>query len=410
MQQGICARNRNHGASCDYRVDFVAFCELPRKTREKCENARPAPVQKSFLSNEDVVMRILVIGGTGFIGTHLLRELTAAGHEVAILHRNRSKGDVPKSVTHIAGDRNRLQDSRDDLRRFAPEVVIDLILSSGAQAKQLMNAIRHVARRVVAISSMDVYRAWGVLHRIESGALEPLPITEDSRLRSVRQLYPPEVIRAMQGLLAWVTEDYDKIAVEEVVMSDPKLLGTVLRLPMIYGPGDTFHRLWPFVKRMDDHRPAILFADDLAAWRGPRGYVENVAHAIADASTSEKAAGRIYNVCEEPVPSDLEFAKRIAPMTGWSGRFVLLPHERTPKHLLVRDGNTAQNVVASSKRIRDELGYREIVSFDEGLRRTIDWERANPPGDLPFAKFDYEAEDAALNEAAGLQSSVCSHQ
>jgi nucleoside-diphosphate-sugar epimerase len=93
--------------------------------------------------------------------------------------------------------------------------------------------------------------------------------------------------------------------VEEAVMDDPAIPGTVLRLPMVYGPGDPLHRFFPLLKRFADGRSFILLADDLAAWRGPRGYVENVAHAIALAATSDQAAGRIYNVCEEPTLSEL---------------------------------------------------------------------------------------------------------
>jgi hypothetical protein len=52
-------------------------------------------------------------------------------------------------------------------------------------------------------------------------------------------------------------------------------------------------------------------------------------------------------------------------------------------------------VVASSERIRNELGYGETISREEAFRRTIPWERANPPSQQP-AQFDYAAEDAAL--------------
>jgi hypothetical protein len=53
--------------------------------------------------------------------------------------------------------------------------------------------------------------------------------------------------------------------------------------------------------------------------------------------------------------------------------------------------------VASSDRIRKELGYRELLPREEAIRRTIEWERANPPT-APLAQFDYAAEDAALAE------------
>ena len=52
------------------------------------------------------------------------------------------------------------------------------------QAAALMDTFRGVARRVVVISSIDVYRASGVLHGTESGQLEPVPLTEDSALRT----------------------------------------------------------------------------------------------------------------------------------------------------------------------------------------------------------------------------------
>src|SRR6266849_792467 len=90
-------------------------------------------------------------------------------------------------------------------------------------------------------------------------------------------------------------------------MSDTEVQGSVLRLPMVYGPGDPLHRFFPLLKRFADGRSSILLPDDFASWRGPRGYVENVAHAIALAATSEQAAGRIYNICEEPSLSELEW-------------------------------------------------------------------------------------------------------
>ena len=60
-------------------------------------------------------------------------------------------------------------------------------------------------------------------------------------------------------------------------------------------------------------------------------------------------------------------------------------------------GNTAQHWTASSARIRHELGYREPVTMEEAIRRTICWERENPPAETLLAKFDYAAEDAAID-------------
>jgi nucleoside-diphosphate-sugar epimerase len=344
-------------------------------------------------------MRILLIGGNGFIGSPLMRELRASGHEVAVFHRRADQDSVAADVVQIQGDRNRLSDYRDQLRQFSPDVIIDVILSSGEQARQFMETVREVARRVVAVSSMDVYRAAGVWHGVEPGPLEPLPLTEDSPLRTVRRLHAPEMVKMMRGIFTWLNEDYDKIAVEEAIMNDRVVSGTVLRLPMVYGPGDPLHRWFPLVKRCADGRPAILLPDDFAAWRAPRGYVDNVAHAIALAATSEQAAGRVYNICDEPTLPELEWQARIAKQINWPGRFVVLPRERMPKHLLP-PGNAAQHLVATSERIRTELGYAEPVEIEAAIRRAVAWEEQNPPGTVDPQQFDYDAEDAALAPVA----------
>ena len=340
-------------------------------------------------------MRILVIGGNGFIGTPLVGQLLAAGHDVGLFHRTADRSN--RAVAQIQGDRNRLPEFRAELRRFAPQVIIDMILSSGEQAAQLVDLAGELNARVVAISSMDVYRAWGVMQGTEPGGPEPTPITEDSPLRTVRRAYPQETLENMKSIFTWVNTDYDKIAVEQAVMRG-RAEGTVVRLPMVYGAGDPLHRMHGILKRIRDGRRAIILAEDHAAWRGPRGYVENVAHAIAVASVSEAAYGRIYHVCEEPSLPELEWQKKIAAETSWRGRWVLLPSRQTPKHLLM-PGDASQHLLASSARIRNELGYQEPFAMEEALRRTITWEQANPPVGPSFHSFDYPAEDRALAQA-----------
>ena len=164
---------------------------------------------------------------------------------------------------------------------------------------------------------------------------------------------------------------------------------------MVYGPGDPLRRFYPVVKRIVDGRRHIIFPETLAAWRTPRGYVENVAAAIALAAADDRATRRIYNVCEEPAFSELEWARKIAAEMQLDGDFVVLPVEHTPRHLL-QPGNAAQHWTASSARIRQELGYQEPVPIEEAIWRTIRWERENPPAGALLAQFDYAAEDAAL--------------
>jgi nucleoside-diphosphate-sugar epimerase len=332
-----------------------------------------------------------------------VRELLRHRHKVAVFHRGGRTAELRANVRelrvqHFTGDRRHLAASKEEFRRFEPEVVIDLILSSGAQAQDTMRVFRGWASRLVVISSMDVYRACAVLHGTDTGPLERVPVTEDSALRAEPQ-YPAHVFKAMRAVFGWIDDAYDKVAVERAVADDPELPATILRLPMIYGPGDRLHRLFPLLKRMDDGRSRILLPDDLAQWRGPRGYVENVAAAVALAATHQRAAGRVYNVAEKQSLTELEWAQQVAAQAGWTGEFLVLPRERAPQHLRM-PGNLNQHWTASSERIRKELKYREPVAFDEGLRRTVEWERNHPPAHYNLQQFDYAAEDRAAEAAS----------
>jgi nucleoside-diphosphate-sugar epimerase len=344
-------------------------------------------------------MKVLLIGGSGFIGPHVACQLLDQGHQVAVFHRGKAKAALPESALQILGDRQALADSAPEFRRFAPDIVVDLILSSERQARELMKTIRGIPDRVVALSSGDVYRAAGILHGLEQGPLQPVPLTEESELRTHKNPYPPEVLAMLRNEFAWLDDEYDKIPVEQVVMGDSEIHGTVLRLPMIYGPGDPLHRLHPILKRIDDGRPAILMQEEFAQWRALRGYVENVAAAIALAVISPQAAGRIYNVAELKSFSELEWAQNVGRVAGWKGTVLALPKQQTPAHLQI-PYNAAQHWTASSARIREELGFHEPISFDTALERTIAWERANPPATVDPKQFDYAAEDAALDARA----------
>jgi hypothetical protein len=83
---------------------------------------------------------------------------------------------------------------------------------------------------------------------------------------------------------------------------------------------------------------------------------------------------------------------------SWGGQLVIRPSEEMPPHL--RDSRPDvwdHHLVADTTRIRRELGYREVVSREDGLRRALAWYADAPPPDPEAAgNLDYEAEDAAL--------------
>jgi len=331
-------------------------------------------------------MHILVIGGTRFVGPAVVTHLSKMGHEVTVFHRGRTETNLPPAVRHVHGNRKELSSFRAQFRHLAPDVVLDMFPFLEQDARAVMDALRGIVQRVVAISSQDVYRAWGKLHGLETGAIEPVPFAEDAPLRQA--LYPYR--GKIKGL-----ESYDKILVERVVMGDAQLSGTILRLPMLYGPRDPQHRLFVYLKRMDDKRPAILLEEGLADWRWSRGYVENVAWAIAQAVVDERAAGCIYNVAEPEALSMAEWIGAIGRVAGWKGGIVVVPRDCLPAHWRANI-NTKQHMVADTSRIRRELGYSELVPRDEALRRTIAWEREHPPAEIDNGLFDYATEDALL--------------
>jgi nucleoside-diphosphate-sugar epimerase len=242
-------------------------------------------------------MRILVIGGTGFLGVPLVRRLAAAGHEVAVLHRGRTPASLPDGVDHVLGDRDRLADHGGERRRLGPDVVIDMVAYFEAHAVGPLEVFRGHAARTVVLSSGDVYRAYGVFHGTEPGPAEAVPL------------------------------------------------------------GD-------------------------------------VAAAVAVTATDPRAAGRVYNLGEPVALSEADWVRAVGEAAGWQGEVLVVPRGR-----LAVPGDTGQDIVMDTTRIRQELGYREEVPSAEALRRTVEWERANPPAER--LAFDYAEEDRILAEAKG---------
>jgi nucleoside-diphosphate-sugar epimerase len=338
-------------------------------------------------------MKILIIGGTTFMGPAVVHQLIAMQHQVTVFHRGHTPVDFPRSVNHILGDRHSLLDYRSEFEQLDPDVVLDMIPYTQSEAEDVIRTFQGIAHRVVGISSQDVYRARDILWRREVERLDPTPLTEDSPLRS--QLYPYRGILHPPGV---PSDDYDKILVENVYMTALDPIGTILRLPMVYGPNDPMHRFFPYLKRMDEGRPAIVLEAQLAHWQGSYGYVENVAHAIALAVTDPRAAHRIYNVSEPTALSQADFIRAIGQVAGWTGQVVVVPQSALPESWVL-PFNVSQNWVTDSTRIRQELAYMEPIAKETAFQRSIKWQRSNPPKSIPMDALellDYATEDQIL--------------
>ena len=117
-------------------------------------------------------MRILIVGGTRFVGRHITEAALAAGHEVALLHRGKSGADVFPEATHLLADRN------GDLavlagRRF--DVTIDVSAYLPRQVDALAAALADNGGRYVFISSVSVYEVPAGPHYDEGSPVRTLP-------------------------------------------------------------------------------------------------------------------------------------------------------------------------------------------------------------------------------------------
>ena len=334
-------------------------------------------------------MNILVIGGSRFMGAVVVNKLVEAGHRVTVFNRGKASEAVPAGVRHIKGDRNRLKDFKSEFEAFKPEVVLDMMLLNEVQAQELVAVTTGIAGRLVVASSCDVYRNYNQLRRVETGPVAAGRLTEDAPLREILYPYRNMVTDKTDQLY-----DYDKILVEKALMADGAPPATVLRLPMVYGPNDYQHRLYSYIKRMTDKRPAIILEPGQADWAVTRGFVVNCAGAICEAVLNAKAAGRIYNVGERVALTERGWVERIGAQLGWSGDIVTPPEDKIPEYLQT-GMDWAYSLDVDTSRIRAELGYAEEVDSETALKRTIDWELAHPPEKTPD-RFDYAAEDRAL--------------
>ncbi len=295
-------------------------------------------------------MNVLVLGGTGFIGSHGTRLLLGRGHDVTLFHRGPCV-----AAGHIHAPFKCMSDYAADFRRLRPDVVLDMVPYMDRNGHGVAH-LRGIADRAVVISSCDVYRAFGRLWRSEPGPPDALPLDEEAPLRA-----RPAADRSAD-------DAFDNLEVERAALDDPAFATTILRLPATHGPGDPQHRLKRYLEPMREGRATIVLGPTLATWRWSRGYVENVAAAVALATTDDRAAGRIYNVASPRALMEAEWVRAIGETAGWNGDVSIGPEGDLPKF----DFN--HHLEVDTTRIRTELGYLEHVDEATGLERTVAWE------------------------------------
>jgi len=288
-------------------------------------------------------MHILMIGGTGFIGPRVAKQLLDRGHDLTLFHRGCHEAALPASVRHI-----RSPDAAMPIVNFPPHLlkesfvaVVHMIPMGESDARSAVHAFAGRTQHLIALSSGDVYRAYGRFTGIEPGPPDEGLLTEDSPLRT--QLYP---YRAQAKSHEDLSYYYEKILVERELREQASLPVTILRLPKVYGPGNNSDLATVYAYR------------DQPRWRWTHGYVENVAAAITLVAISPGTSHRVYNVGEAYTPTIAE-------------RLSSLPSSTVPT-AESKGYDFRHHIAYDTTRIRTELGYSEPVSYQEGLTRTLE--------------------------------------
>jgi nucleoside-diphosphate-sugar epimerase len=326
-------------------------------------------------------MRVMVLGGTRFIGAAIVEELAAHGHELLLVHRGEHEPEGLPEADHLHADRQDLPHLRAALADFAPEALVDTCAMTATHAETALAAVDDL--RLLVLSSMDVYRAWGSL--LAGTETDALPVDETSAVRKERYPYRDHPRYQREE---WVKE-YDKLDVEEAYL---RRAATVCRLPMVYGERDYQRREEPLLRRVRAGRTRIPTGAGTFLWT--RGYVHDIAAGVRLALESDACIGEVLNLGESRTWSMALWARHVLDVAGATAELVRVPDVLLPEDLGLF-GTMSQHVLVDSSKARDLLGWEETDPH-EALHRSVAWHLAHPPED---ASDDFSEDDKALAAA-----------
>jgi 2'-hydroxyisoflavone reductase len=257
-----------------------------------------------------VPLRILILGGTGFIGPYQVRYAVERGHRVTVFNRGRRQADLPVGVEHLQGDRN---DDLDSLRGRNWDVVIDNPTTLPFWVRDAASLLAGHAEQYIFISTLSVYADNSRPGADETAALaeytgsDPMAETMETLRANVGGLYGPLKALSEREAERWFPGRT-----------------TVIRPGLIVGPGDPSDRFtyWPVrVARGGEvlapgtpHDPVqVIDARDLAEWT---------------VRMAEQNATGIYNATGPASP--LGIGEMLAAMQ---------PLARTPVHFTFADAD-----------------------------------------------------------------------
>jgi dTDP-L-rhamnose 4-epimerase len=355
-------------------------------------------------------VKVLVTGGAGFIGSHVVDGLLAAGHEVRVLDALASQvhGGDRKRPDHLAaaaelvvgevGDRAALGRALEGV-----EAVVHQAAAVGV-GQSMYEIARYVAanslgtavlleelvarrdriRRLVVASSMSLYGE-GAYRDADGLVVFPPPRSaaqlearayelRDERGRPLAPVPTPET-KPLQptSVYAITKRDHEELC---LTVGEAYAIPTVaLRYFNVYGPRQALSNPYTgvlaiFSARLLNGRPPFVYEDGLQT--RDFVHVSDVVQANRLALERPEAVGRVYNVGTGRSTTLLELAERLARELGFEG-----PPELPGRF---RAGDI-RHCVADVSRIRAELGYEPRVGLADGLRELLGWLRSQSAED-----------------------------
>jgi len=309
-------------------------------------------------------MRILVTGGAGFIGSHLVEALVARGHQVRVLD-NLGSG----SLSNLQGVRRKIDFIRGDIRdpRILKRSIrgVDLIFHQAA-----LRSVPKSVRDPMAYHQVNV-----------TATLELLGVAHREKVQRViyassSSVFGETPLPQKETMIPRPQSPYavSKLAMEAYAAMFTRLYGleTVgLRYFNVFGPRQSLENEYAvvvprFITCLLKGKSPPIHGD--GAQTRDFTYVENVVRANLKAATASQAAGEVFNIAAGQRRSVRQLAATLSR---------LMEKRREPRFTPPRPGDVAHTWADISK-ARRLLGYRPVVSFVEGLKRTAAWFKEHP--------------------------------
>jgi nucleoside-diphosphate-sugar epimerase len=331
-------------------------------------------------------VRVLLAGGTGFIGGTAAQALTTAGHQVTVLSRGRRTG--PAGTESLIADRSDPAALGRALegRRF--DFTVDFTAYDAGDVERLLLVPYAALGRYVMISTGQVYlvtRSTSLPYREEDSEAPIQPEPPEGSPDHPEWRYGMGKRRAEGTLLSLRTSH--------------GVRSLVLRLPVVIGEGDSSLRLWAYLERMRDGGPILLPDGGLQRLRFID--VADVARTVVWLVENPQPREAIYNLAQPDVVTLRDFLALLASAAGVEARFV----EASWDEILAAGISRAFSPysgpwvsVLDPSRAASALGFLGARS-SEYLPRVARWHLENPPAG---SHRGYEHRDAERELAARL--------